>query len=453
MREVSHFMADIGRARSARRVVPMGVAALMLAWGLTAAAPAAAQTEREKKLEQRINKLEQDLRLIRNQMKRLNEEGGGREGRKRYVKSGNRQIQLTISGQVNRAVQLHATSNYTNVFHVDNNASSSRLRLRGRGRVTADIAVLSQIEIEYQSNPSNKTNGVTDGAVEDFNIRKAEVWFDSFKWGRLWIGKGSTAGDLTTEKDLSGTSLAIYSGIGATFGGALWNNDMGTYAPSTGALTVATFFNNMDGTGRRNRIRYDTPNFYGFRVYVSHQERQVSDIAVHYFGNPFGWKDLLVAAGFNYTYFPALDNNGSEKYAIRRDPPRNQASGSISMLHVPTGVSLTFAAGRQWIRDYTADPARKPQFWYVKLGYQTQHFSFGGTYLAVDFARHDNITMAGDHATAVGFGIVQKIDRAATELYFSYRYHQAYRRPTKLPGSITELKPVHGLQGGARVKF
>ena len=111
------------------------------------------------------------------------------ETKKPVTKSGAKSVSLAISGQVNRGI-LHADDG-TNaeVIHVDNDHSSTRFRLVGKGQVSDDLGIGAQIEVQMESNSTGSVSqdGDSDNAIgaTSFGERKLEVFFDSKLFGKL----------------------------------------------------------------------------------------------------------------------------------------------------------------------------------------------------------------------------------------------------------------------------
>ena len=78
-----------------------------------------------------------------------------------------------------------------------------------------------------------------------FDDRWIDAQFTSKRFGKLYLGKGSTASDGTSEMDLSGTSVVGYASVEDMAGGILFYND-DTDALST--ATVGSVFNDFDGS-------------------------------------------------------------------------------------------------------------------------------------------------------------------------------------------------------------
>ena len=162
---------------------------------------------------------------------------------------------LTLSGQVNPAFNVVDDGISTDVFIVDNDSSGTRFRLDadaplGRTRLGATL------EIGASPNNSSDVSQLDSQTEADFNVRRAEVTFRDDRYGRLQLGKGSSAADDTAEYDLSLVSGPImYAGVADIAGGILFT-DGETYSDTT----VGGAFTDFDG-GRLARLRYDSPMF------------------------------------------------------------------------------------------------------------------------------------------------------------------------------------------------
>ena len=346
------------------------------------------------------------------------------------VSSGNDAVSLTLSGQVNRGLLYADDGTNSNVAHVDNDNSSTRFRMIGKGTLNEDITVGTQIEVQMESNSTANINidGSTTGGNDglSFTERKLEAFIDSKRFGRLWIGQGDTASNGTSEVDLSGTSVVAYSGIADMAGGIDFGGfDFVAGAPLVADSNIGTVFSNFDGLSRDDRIRYDTPNFGGFMLSASNSDRKKSDVALRFSGDIGGGLKLAAAAAY------AIDGD--------IDP---QINGSASILH-ESGFNLTGAAGQRELDD----PARleDPFFWYAKIGYILKGDN-GSTAFAIDYTEADDVEFDNDEFTSYGVSVVHKFDKIGTDLYLAVRNHELDRPAANFDDILAVL-------GGARVKF
>ena len=250
--------------------------------------------------------------------------------------------------------------------------------------------------------------GVDQDAEPDFwdwepkNIRKFEFIYSS-DWGKVYLGQGSMATDGTATVDQSGTDGVGYVAVADMAGSFLFRNGGGDLT----GISVGDGFQTLD-SGRRFRLRYDTPSFSGLTLAASYGERvTVDDDRTYYdlaayYDHTLG--ELDVRAGLGLGFIDDPDG-----------PNREDLSGSVSMLHSPTGLSLTLAGGAQQKGDAS--------YGYIKAGYQRQLISAGMTALSIDYYAGDSFVTKGDSSDAVGFQVAQSFDDQNITAYLAYRSH------------------------------
>jgi predicted porin len=342
-------------------------------------------------------------------------------------------VKLQMYGQVNRAYMWASDGEDSDSYFVDNDSSSSRWGMLGTAKVNDDITIGTRMEIEYQSNASNKVsqkdkNPGDSGDGNGFDERWIDAQLTSKRFGKLYLGKGSTASDGIAEIDLSGTDVVLYSDIDINAGGIKWYDDD---ADQRSDVSVGDVFDNMDGLSRRNRLRYDSPKLWGFQIGGSVLS-DGGDVTLRYAAKLGGFK---LAAGAAYA------NPQASKPSVD-----HQISGSASVLH-DSGFNLTFAGGTQ---DFDSGENRNDSsYYYAKLGYRREFFSWGETRLAVDYGYHDKIKANGDEATTAGAAIVQAMPQWGSEYFLGYRWHDLDRDNF----NKTDFNNVNTFMTGMRVKF
>ncbi len=330
-------------------------------------------------------------------------------------------VDFKISGQINRAVLWGDNGNDSDVKFVDNDNSSTRFRFTGENDFDDVWKVGIVWEVEMQSNPSNDSaidigeNG--DSTDVNFNERKIEFYVDHKKLGRLWLGQGDTASNYTAEVDLSGTDVINYSSIVDMAGGFSFRDD-----DDNVVAYISDVFNNYDGLSRRDRVRYDTPTFFGFYASGSYMNGQTYDLALR---SAHEWQNFgkLAAA---VAYVPGDTQRDDYK----------QFDGSISFLH-NSGLNLTFSHG---MRDFNNSDSDDGKNYYGKLGYK-----FGKWAFSVDYTYSENIDQDGDKAKSVGGAAVWDI-WDSVQFYGSYRWHELDR-------DNVNTDDVNAVMIGGRVKF
>jgi outer membrane murein-binding lipoprotein Lpp len=398
---------------------------LMLAMALFLGAwatPGSAQTLDE--LKAQVREMSQRLQELEAKQEQLDKKTDATAPDSRTVISGKKGVKLTVSGQVNRGLLYVDNGDQDDFFHVDNDNSSTRVRFVGTGALTEDITVGSQIEVQFESNSTASIRIDQDGSAgpNNFTERKLELYVDSKRFGRLWLGQGDTASNGTSEVDLSGTSVIAYSGTADMAGGIAFS-DNNVLGPIIGDV-----FSNFDGLSRDDRIRYDTPSFSGFKGSVSTIEGGAVDAAIRFSGEIAGTK---VVAATAWADASSKDANNFKQY-----------NGSVSVL-TPMGISVTGAVGT---RDPDSGTGDDPLFYYAKLGYTFDAVSFGSTSVAIDYQAVDDLDQDGDEGQTYGAFMVQRYDKIGAELYLGARNHELDR-----PGS--NFDDVLAVLVGGRVRF
>ncbi|MDJ0809378.1 MAG: porin [Desulfobacterales bacterium] len=348
-------------------------------------------------------------------------------------------VSLEIYGQVNRAFLFADDGDSSDYYFVDNDNSSSRMGFLGTARVNDDVTIGSRFEFEYQSNPSNLVNqddkDPDSGDGDGFDERWVDAQVTSKRFGKIYVGKGSTASDGTSEVDLSGTSVVGYSSIEDMSGGIRFYDDD---AEELSTTDVGDVFANFDGLSRRNRVRYDSPNFYGFSLQASALS-DGGDVALKYAAK---WgEDFKAAGAVAYVNPQAVSDDADDQY-----------NGSFSILH-SSGLNLTVAGAYQDLENDATNPDGSdrdddPVFYYAKAGYRAKFFEAGETRFSVDYARNEDVDQDDDDATSVGVQIVQDMSQWGMEYYLGYRWHELDRGE-----GTTDFDDINSVMSGVRMKF
>ena len=341
----------------------------------------------------------------------------------RIVISGNDKLRLTLSGQINRGVLFFDDGEETGSIHVDNDNSSTRIRLGAESINTGELKFGGLIELQFESNSTASVDQENQSNVgpNSFTERKLELYGEHTKYGRITVGQGDTASNGTSEEDLSGTTVIGYSGISFMAGGLRFRDNLKTLTD----ITVGSAFSNLDGLSRDDRLRYDTPNIVGVVVSVSAIADELWDVAIRYSGDASSFKTRAALS-----------------YADVGEELDNRINGSVSVLH-SSGFSVTVAAGQD---DRTDN--RDPEFGYIKAGYQTNWNTLGTTAISIDYYDGDDVASIDDQSTSVGFLVVQNIESFGSELYAGLRNYEL-----DVGATSAQLDDVLATLVGVRVKF
>jgi hypothetical protein len=328
----------------------------------------------------------------------LEKAGGGM-----YVTRTKKTMNLVISGHINRAVVWTDNGTQSGITHVTSNFSRTRVRWIGTGKINDDLSVKTHIELGNQSSIGTQQD-IQDSGDQGNNgnntldERHIEFQITSKSLGKLWMGQGVTGSESTSEVDLSGTAIISLNGNSELIGGG---NSFQRNGAAFGG-TVGANFNNMDGLGRRDRLRYDTPKFAGFQITASHLNSDAWDVALRY-GGSFGGVKVKAAIAYS-------DNDLTET-----------TNGSASVL-LPFGLSFTVGAAEQDKKKLTniAAGTDDPDWQYGKIGYRFKGVELGETRLYLEYSRNGKVSNSARTAHEWGMGVVQILEPLGAELYLSY---------------------------------
>ncbi|MDX2158863.1 MAG: porin [Hyphomicrobiaceae bacterium] len=391
------------------------------------------------------------------------------------VRKGNRKVSLQISGIVGHQVMWWDDGGMSDAYIGDGGNIFSRFRFTGSAKISPSLTAGFTYEFAANANSitaANQLNGGDDlgasgatGAGSDCangstggcaTLRDSTVWLRHNHLGMVRIGQGSTATDNLVLIDLGARSSAGTPDIGLYNGAFRLRNLNGSLTGSAGAIgsdgvgTNAITWNNLItgaeswDTFRRNHVLYETPTLAGFTLQAAVAEDNYWDVALRYAGEFGGFR---LAGGIGYredTEFNApVQFAGVAPNALcltNCERKESAVLGSASIMHIPTGLFLTGAAGQRerdgGITDTnigTVDNRKADSsFWHISAGISQNFFGIGRTVIfgeysnASDAARmtfNDVISSDMDHW---GVGVNQYIDAAgAMEIFATYKHFDA----------------------------
>jgi predicted porin len=316
------------------------------------------------------------------------------------ARKGNRVVSLQVYGLVSRGILVwdaqddplggDTSDSDTSLIDEDGSLFGFRGSASLKPGWTAGYRMEFEVAGEQASAPALKQNN---------------VWIESEQFGRVTLGQASVATDGIAHIVLANT----WSNSGA-FQNGLYGIVDGTYG-------------NFDG-GRGDLIRYDSPSVAGFILsaswsddlnsgIVSNELEDYFDVTLRYSGE---FNAFRVAAGVGYTD----DHDGSEII-----------QGSASIMHVPTGLFASFAAGnKEFGDDIFGNEGEEADYWYVNAGIEKTWLPYGATTVYAEYGEYgdDGIETAAvpdfqnSSDTMWGAGITQRFDSAALDIYLQYRH-------------------------------
>jgi hypothetical protein len=336
-------------------------------------------------------------------------------------------MSLKVNGHVNRAIVISDNGTTSGIHHTTNTFSQTRVRWIGTGKVNKDLTAMTYIEVGHNNANANAQDlaDTGDTAADVWSNRFAEIRLSSKSMGTIYLGQGSTATDGISEADLSGTGIISLNGLGELIsGGETWQVN----GADAGLGTVGAKFNNFDGNGRQNRLRYDTPRFGGANISIDHGNNDEWGVALRY-GAKIG--GMSVAARVAHT---DQTNTGTT----------DSRHGAVSVLF-PMGLSLTAGFATQDDEDGGAND--NEEWRYGKIGYKFKGSDMGQTRLFADFSQNEDGETAGEDAEYWSFGVVQVVEPLGMEVYGVYRNYSLDSTAAADPDDVTSIA------GGLRVSF
>ena len=325
---------------------------------------------------------------------------------KAIVTSKDPRFKVKISGQVNRQVAYAEDGNNSKFYHTDSDNSPTRINIEAQGKVSEDLTVGARVETGYQDNRPLEVNQNNENSGFDFTSRWLEAYVASQRFGKLGVGKGFASSFYIDETDLSGTQVVSLLSPGNLFGGLLfYSNDINDYTN----IRVSDVFVDLENLSIVNRVRYDSPHFYGFQLSGSTGSNQRHDATLRY-KNDIGDFKFSGASAYQRNSFGGLLDW--------------RVDGALSTLHKPSGISLT--GGAFYARANSDN--RHLQGFIVKGGWRKKFFDFGETALSIDYVQNDDSSADDEDGKTYSAFVVQDIERWGLQVYGGYRYYDLDRQ-------------------------
>ncbi|MDX2264493.1 MAG: porin [Hyphomicrobiales bacterium] len=363
------------------------------------------------------------------------------------ARKGNRKVSLEISGQVNRALLVWDDGRDSDAYLTDVQHSNSRFRFIGKAKMKPGWNAGFAIEIAVNDSASSSLTQANDeGNGETVLSTRLANWFiESEKLGRITLGQGSPPTDdiiLISLANTGGfTSLdpLLNAGFTAINSGTTWGNLTGNNGGGV----------NLD-SNRGDFVRYDSPSIYGFILSAAWGENDVYDIALYFKKE---WNSIRIAAGVGYyeSNEGFLSLSGS---TVSNGVDYNEIKGSISLMHVPTGLYVNFAGVSREVESGAQDGV-EAEAYYVQAGIEKKWLSYGATTIYGEYGTYDDfaVGIAGIDSSEVeryGFGVAQSFDSAAIQVYAAFSFYDADIRGAVPAGDVEDMSL--GLIG-SRIKF
>src|SRR5262245_5921658 len=280
------------------------------------------------------------------------------------ARKGNRKMSLTITGQVHRTIIGWDDGKSRDVYYaLDNTMNSSRFSILGAAKVTPNVSMGFEIQLEIEAGgTASKVNQFDeDGkvgtqinglAAASFNAgntdsyfgdaRRAAWWIEDKNLGKVIVGRYESAG-VVQIIDLAGIGQFASPATALVPGGMFLRGPNGEYWNISWNLLGDTGY----AQGRSEVLRYESPTIAGFQAVASIGEAgDYWGAMLRYAGEFSGFR---VAAGIGYENvtdkqtdigpISTLQPGRAGPDNLKGDPGEVKAwGGGVSLMHVASGL-------------------------------------------------------------------------------------------------------------------
>lgn len=317
------------------------------------------------------------------------------------ARSGNRKVTITITGQINKAVVFHdadVPSFIAKRTFGDGSQSPTAIGINGKAKLAPNWTAGFRFEL-----------GVDENAIpilqDQIVVRHSAIWVENAQMGRFTLGHTSTATDGIAEITTANVAVA---------------SKMLSLEPIASHYLFGLLELPFDGT-RRNVVRYDSPSMGGFVASASYSQGDrigpillsdgdVWDSSLRYAGEFGGFR---AAAGVGYRM---EDHNAAGPFLGAT--AKNALSGSVSIMHMASGIFANAAAGKVMELGGPGGPDLTGM--HGQAGIEKNIFGVGATTFYGGYAKLD-ASGGGGSPTLFEGGAVQALDAAAMDLYLSWK--------------------------------
>ena len=407
------------------------------------------------------------------------------------ARKGNRKVKLTISGWVNEAVFWWDDGQEHNAYVATNGLEQTRFRFVGEAKIDKDWSAGYFLEIGVSDAVSTlfdqfDSQGAGPALAVLPIVRKSYWYVKNKDYGQVSIGlNGSATYHLLDDADA--TNTRNFSDAEAA--GVAVNNFI---IVSNGALNPANlrwrqvlrgFNNDTPGqAGRRQIVRYDTPEFQGFLKGFSFAAAwgadDLWDAAITFNRDIHDFKVLAKAGYGNSTDDFVPPPNDVTSGTLCGGPSPNfeceWAGAAATIMHIPTGLYVYGGFGWQRIDSLPAVivvggvpvfPGKTSTTWFVQPGIERKWHPLGKTTIFGEYRHDDPGASLANGAFTFGAtstrgadinfwaaGVVQNVEAAAMDLYAIYR-HADGEFVAGQTGVLTPIDNFDMVITGALIKF
>jgi predicted porin len=379
------------------------------------------------------------------------------------ARKGNRKVSLTISGWVNQAVFFWDDGVERNAYVGTNALEQDRVRFVGEAKIADGWSAGYNIELGLFGADSKSFSQDSDGNSNAVGMRKAYWFIKSKTYGKVEVGQEGTAtyhllddADFTLTRNVSDYEAAAVAlgrfkvrSNGRFVNGLLWTDLLrGVNNSSPGQ------------NGRRNVVRYDTPEFAGFVATATWGEDDMWGMGLTYKGE-IGQFKVIGKIGYEEN----TDSNTSACNTSAAGLDCQWWGAAATIMHTPTGLYVYGGYGEQEDdseKAFNAASDETDSAWIVQAGLERKLTPLGNTNFFGEIRRDDAGSNLSKFTGGANFiqhsdidfwatGVVQSIESADMSLYVVYRHAEG--DTTNSAGTKTSLDDFDMVISGAKINF
>lgn len=339
---------------------------------------------------------------------------------------------VKIAGQVSRVLVIGDDGVETDVYGIDNDNASSRLKFTGQAKSeTLTAKAYVEFNVVGQENNGQDTNG------SGITMRQSYVSLQN-DMGTLSLGYTTTA--------FHGATTSSFSGIGSgstwgdpVFGGLSFRAKGVTTALESSGSTAATGLQTGDlddyfTTGRENTVKYTSPKFNGFQVLVSADAAGQDGVGADVGGR------IAYSADYDGTKIKA--SLGATSTAASSTSQDSIVGGSIAV-ELANGLNAMIAGAQKSI----ATTGRSDNDgWTAQIGYDAKMIDAGETSFMVMYEENNDKSANGDKFESIAVNVQQSLKDYGTDIYAGVQNFE-YKTTT------TNYQDITAGWVGVKVKF
>lgn len=410
------------------------------------------------------------------------------------ARKGNRNVSVKVSGWVNEAIFAWDDGVENNIYIGTNTVEQSRFRFVGEVKIDSRWSAGYEFEVGVVGHPGNQWNqdgpnspSANPANREYYLLQRKSNWFvKNTDYGRVAVGLNAPATyHLTDDADATMTRNVNDAEGPAVFLAGFRVRINGQFVNGLQFADILRGFNNLTPgqSGRRDIVRYDTPDWRGFYLTAAWGPDDFADASMTYQGD-VGDFSIFAKAGYGISNDPGTlrtNPDGStyivggtscisgSNLALSEPGFRCQWGGAAAtLMHNPTGLFLYGGWGRQHVHTdhvFPAGTVLRPtsDMWFLQPGIERKWFDLGKTNLFFNYRQDTPGSNPGRTVSAqINFwqlGIVQKIDAAETTLYALYQNTSgevtgnAATAARGAPNGVSRIDAFQEVVMGAKINF